>query len=268
MDILKYKPEGWQNQVTKLNFENIENYINSGEILQGLVKKCDNEFNLHVQLNEDIYGIIPRNEVEGINVDESGNVKIDLCTGKVHKFVQFKIKEVIDNDNIILSRSDVQKETLSWIKNELKEGEKIEGIVKGIKPYGVFVEIAGGVVGMLHIEDISVARIKSPSERFKIGQKVRVMVKCISRQTGQVLLSHKEILGTWEENIKKYRQGTNVKGIIRETEKNKNGIFVELEPNLVGLAEYAEGLNYGETVNVYIRKIDEDRKKVKLLIIN
>ena len=56
------------------------------------------------------------------------------------------------------------------------------------------------------------------------------------------------------------------KGIVRETEKNKNGIFIELTPNLVGMAEYEEGLNYGEQIDICIKKIDSDKKKVKLII--
>ena len=52
-----------------------------------------------------------------------------------------------------------------------------------------------------------------------------------------------------------------------ETEKNKNGIFIELTPNLVGMAEYKEGVNYGDTVEVYIKRIDNERKKIKLLIV-
>ncbi|MGN1270960.1 MAG: hypothetical protein ACI4UX_03150 [Clostridia bacterium] len=58
-----------------------------------------------------------------------------------------------------------------------------------------------------------------------------------------------------------------VKGIAREIEKAKNGIFVELRPNLVGLAEYKEGIEYGENVEVYIKKIIPEKKKVKLIII-
>lgn len=58
-----------------------------------------------------------------------------------------------------------------------------------------------------------------------------------------------------------------VKGIAREVEKAKNGIFVELRPNLVGLAEYKEGIEYGENVKVYIKKIIPEKKKVKLIII-
>ena len=87
------------------------------------------------------------------------------------------------------------------------------------------------------------------------------MVKSIDRETG------KETLGTWEENAKMFTPGTKTKGIVRETEKNRNGIFIELTPNLVGMAEYEEGLEYGKTVDVYIKKIDNERKKIKLVII-
>ena len=93
------------------------------------------------------------------------------------------------------------------------------------------------------------------------------MVKSINREQGKVILSYKEMLGSWEENASKFTAGTRVKGKVRETEKNKNGIFIELTPNLVGMAEYEEGLEYGQDVEVYIKKIDYDRKKVKLLIV-
>lgn len=93
------------------------------------------------------------------------------------------------------------------------------------------------------------------------------MIKSIDRNTGKVILSYKETLGSWEENAEKFIPGTKAKGIVRETEKNKNGIFIELTPNLVGMAEYEEGLEYGQPVDVYIKKIDNQRKKIKLLIV-
>lgn len=141
------------------------------------------------------------------------------------------------------------------------------GIVKSMQPYGVFVEIGGGIVGLLHIEDISVARIKSPLERLKIGQKIKVVVKSIDKRQERVILSYKELLGSWEENIKEFEEGSTIVGIAREVEKSKNGIFVELKPNLVGLAEYKDGVEYGQPVNVYIKKIIPEKKKIKLMII-
>ena len=267
MSSLKFKPEGWNNEISQIDISKIKNYIQNDEIMQGLVKKCDKDYNLYINLQNRLTGIMPREEIEAINLQQNNLPRENICTGKVHKFVQFKIKEIKDDNTIIISRKNVQEEALKWVKNDLEVGQKVQGIVKSIKPYGAFIEIGGGIVGLAHIEDLSIARIKSPYERLKIGQKVEVVIKSIDKQKGKVILSYKEILGTWEENAKKFEQGMKTYGIIRETEKNKNGIFIELNPNLVGMAEYQEGLEYGEKVSVYIRKIDEEKKKIKLNIL-
>lgn len=267
MNSLKFKPEGWNNEISKINFADLNRCIENNEIMQGLVKRCDKNYNLYVNLENGLTGIMPREEIEAINLQENNLPKENICIGKVHKFVQFKIKEIKNDNTVIISRKDVQEEALDWIKNDLEVGQKVQGIVKSIKPYGAFIEIGGGVVGLAHIEDLSIARIKSPYERLKIGQKIEVVIKSIDKQKGKVILSHKELLGSWEENAKKFEQGMKTYGIIRETEKNKNGIFIELNPNLVGMAEYQEGLEYGEKVSVYIRKIDEEKKKIKLNIL-
>ena len=93
------------------------------------------------------------------------------------------------------------------------------------------------------------------------------MIKSIDRENNKIVLSYKELLGNWEENIQEYQEKMVVKGIVKEPDKYKNGIFIELKPNLVGLAEYKEGLEYGQKVDVYIKKIIKDRKKIKLLIV-
>ena len=253
MNAFKFFPEGWKEEK------------NTNDILQGIVEKCDNDYNLYVKLEDGEEGIIPRSEVEAINVDNNGMPRENLCIGKVHKYVQFKVKE--DNgEKLILSRKDVQDEVINFIKNDLKVGQNLNGIVKNITKYGAFVDIGGGVVGLVYIEDLSVARIKTPFERLKIGQKINIVVKSIDRETGKINLSYKDTLGTWEENAHKFQTGMKTKGIVRETEKNKNGIFIELTPNLVGMAEYRDGLNYGEQIDICIKKIDYDRKKVKLII--
>ena len=266
INTLSFEPEGWNNEITKVDKSNLKTYMENNETLQGLVRNCDDKYNLYVSFENGLIGKIPREEVEAIKIDENGLPRTNLCSGKVHKFVQFKIKDV-EEDGIILSRKQVQNEAMNWVKNDLEIGQKVDGIVKNIKPYGAFIEIGGGVVGLAHIEDLSVARIKSPYERLKIGQKLEVVVKSINREQGKVILSYKEILGSWEENASKFTTGTKVIGKVRETEKNKNGIFIELTPNLVGMAEYEDGLEYGQDVEVYIKKIDYDRKKVKLLIV-
>lgn len=179
--------------------------------------------------------------------------------------MEYKIKV----NNIKLEDINTLREEKAqrWAGEELQNGQIVNGIVTGIKPYGAFIQMENGLVGLIHIEDISVARIKSPFERLNIGQNVKVMVKYIDREQKRITLSYKEILGTWEENAKNFQVGSTVVGKVRETEKCKNGIFIELTPNLVGLAEYKEGVEYGQDVNVYIKNIIPEKKKVKLIIV-
>ena len=263
----KFMPEGWQLDNILFTQQSIENACKNGAIMQALVTKCDSNYNLYVDLGSSIKGIIPREEVEAINIDETGFPKPNICAGKVNKLVQFKVKDIRQEDVAILSRKAVGNDALAWVKKELEPGMIVKGIVKNIRPYGVFVEIGGGVAGLLHIEDISVARIKSPEERFEIGQKINVMIKSIDRSKERVILTYKELLGTWEDNIKNFSIGDTVEGIAREVEKQKNGIFVELKPNLVGLADYKENIEYGQKVTVNIRKIIPEKKKVKLVFV-
>jgi len=171
------------------------------------------------------------------------------------------------NDKIMQLRKAEHDKAWNNVKDKISEGQVVEGIVKNIRHFGAFVEIEGGLVGLLHIEDISVSRMKSPSERFSIGQKIKVMIKSIDKEKGQIVLSYKELLGNWEENAEGLEEKTVVDGIIKEADKYKNGIFVELKPNLVGMAEYKEGLEYGQRVKVLIKKIIKSKKKIKVVII-
>ena len=220
MNTFQFVPEGWNEEVENLNLQKIQEYKDENKTVQGIVQSCDEQYNLHIQLGDKIEGIIPRSEVEDI---EEGVPDERLCTGKVHKYVQFKIENIENDNKVLLSRKSVQQEALQYIKNDMQVGQQVTGIVKNIRPYGAFIEIGGGVVGLAHIEDLSIARIKTPYERLKIGQKVKIVIKSIDRYTGKVNLSYKETLGTWEENAEKFSTGMKVEGIIRETEKNKNG---------------------------------------------
>ena len=209
---------------------------------------------------------MPKQEVEEVR----GNLEqTKRYFSKVNQTLQFVVTDVNheDENQFFLSRLQVGNTVKQWITEDLQEGQIIPGIVRSMKPYGVFVEIAGGVVGLLHIEDISVGRIREPEERFSIGQKIKIMVKSINREQKQVVLTYKELLGTWEENVADIREGQILPGIIREKERNRNGVFIELKPNLVGLAEYQEQLEYGTKVKVFVKKIQKEKKKIKLMIV-
>jgi small subunit ribosomal protein S1 len=111
---------------------------------------------------------------------------------------------------------------------------------------------------------MSVSRISHPRQRFRNGQSVRAVVSSI--ENGRISLSHKELLGSWEENAADYRPGETVRGIVRSVEEY--GIFVELTPNLAGLAEKKPDIYPGMAVSVFIKSILPERMKVKLVIID
>ena len=148
----------------------------------------------------------------------------------------------------------------------LKVGDRVSGTVKSFQPYGAFIELDNGIVGLAHIEDLSVARIRTPAERLQLGQKVDIIIKSINEETGRIVLSYKEIFGTWEENAADFEMGETVSGIVRSVENY--GIFVELAPNLAGLAELREDIRPGQNVSVYIKAIIPEKMKLKLVIVD
>lgn len=155
---------------------------------------------------------------------------------------------------------------IEWAKNNLSVGMKLKGKVKNVKPFGVFVTLKDGVDGLLLVKNMSVSRIKDPNELFKKGDIIDVLIKELDKETGNIILSHKEFLGTWEENVEKIKVGDIVTGTIRDT--TRGGIFIELMPNLVGLAEHKSGLEYGEKVQVRIKRISPENHKIKLVILD
>ena len=91
-----------------------------------------------------------------------------------------------------------------------------------------------------------------PKDRFWVGQEIRTIVRSLD-ENGRVFLSHKELLGTWEQNVSQFHAGETVGGsAVRSIESY--GIFVELTPNLAGLAEYKEGVQAGQNASIYIKK--------------
>ena len=265
MEYQKFIPEGWEEEERQYSQEEMEDAFRSGTIIQSRVKECDENYNLHIDLGNGISGTIPREEVDLNTNDEITNQRI--YKNKVNQYVQFKIKSVENNSHFILSRKAVEKDAIEWIKNELEEGMVVKGIVKNIRKFGAFIEIGGGIVALLHIEDISISRIRSPEERFSVGDRIDVMIKSIDRTTGKVVLTYKQLLGDWDKNIQGFKEKMIVDGIIKDANTNKDGIFIELLPNLVGLAEYKEGLEYGQKVKVLIKKIVKEKKKIKLVIV-
>ena len=109
------------------------------------------------------------------------------------------------------------------------------------------------------------SRISHPSERLKKGQTIKTVIKSID-ESGRIYVTLRELLGTWEENAAAFEAGSTVAGIVRSVEDY--GIFVELAPNLAGLAERHGGASPGDACAVYIKNIIKEKMKVKLSIID
>ncbi|MCQ2478962.1 MAG: 30S ribosomal protein S1, partial [Clostridia bacterium] len=120
-------------------------------------------------------------------------------------------------------------------------------------------------IALLPIDSISVSRISHSRDRFNVGDNIKAVIKSIS-EDGRITLSHKELLGTWEDHAEMFSQGQTVSGVVRSVEDY--GIFVELTPNLAGLAEPKANVRTGQTASVYIKSIIPEKMKIKLIIID
>jgi small subunit ribosomal protein S1 len=137
--------------------------------------------------------------------------------------------------------------------------------VTHLESFGAFVDIGCGVPSLIPIDAISVSRIDHPRERFAPGMDIRAVVRAIDAE-GRICLSHKELLGTWAQNAALFRPGETVAGIVRSVENY--GVFVELTPNLAGLAEPRAGVRPGQQASVYIKSLLPEKMKIKLIIID
>jgi len=135
-----------------------------------------------------------------------------------------------------------------------------------LERFGAFVDIGCGVPSMIGIEKLSISLIPHPDRRFAVGQEIYAVILSSDKARGRVVLSHRELLGTWLENAGKFAQGMTVRGIVRGIKDY--GIFIELTPNLSGLAEPRSDLCEGEWVSVYLKAILPDSMKIKLLVID
>lgn len=265
-----YYPEGEifftpDNQNSIKTIFSLQEAMLQKKILEARVSLCDNDHNLHVEL-PCAKGIIPRDE-GAIGISDGTTKDIALIT-KVNKPVCFVVTEINKDENgnytAVLSRRKVQERCMDEFINRLSAGDVIPAKVTHLEQFGAFVDIGCGIPSLIPIDAISISRISHPSDRFQPGQNIFVVIKDVCG--GRVWLSHKELLGTWEENASKFHYGETVSGIIRSVEDY--GIFVELAPNLAGLAEPKEGVSVGQHASVYIKALIPEKMKVKLIIVD
>lgn len=268
----EYKPEGLLIKTTR-NYEYIsskaglERALERQIILEAPVVLCDHNFNLHVDLCAGIKGLIPRDEVE--YSPDGEQIKDIAILTRVGKTVCFKVCGFRTSSSgeltAILSRRAAQRECVENYLATLCPGDIIPAKVTHLESFGAFVDIGCGRISLLSIDSISVSRISHPSARLSVGELIYGVVKGIDER-GRIYISARELLGTWEENARLFSEGQTVRGIIRSVESY--GVFVELTPNLAGLAEYRDDVRPGQTAAVYIKSIIPNKMKIKLIIID
>lgn len=270
MRVNKYMYEGAligtrENKEYISTLKGLERARQEGKILEGVVKMCDNTtLSMHLELGE-IEGVIEKDEsVFGVPVKD-----IAIIT-RVGKPVAFKVIGFEKDDNgktkAILSRRLAQKECVEQYLRDLLPGDIISAKITHFEPFGAFVDVGCGISSLLSVDSVSVSRISSPADRFYLRQVIPVIVKTVDYDSGRIYVSTKELFGTWEENAQKFQVGQTVSGVVRSVESY--GIFVELSPNLAGLAEIKEGVQAGEKCSVFIKSMMKEKMKIKLVIID
>lgn len=244
----------------------IQQYIEQEEIVEGLACRCDGHQTIHVTFRG-YEGILPREEV--IHPDISGAGKDIAVLSRVGHSIQFMITGyTVDGGGkpiLHLSRKKAQENALSYLLDHAVPGTVLPGRITHLESFGAFVDIGCGVIALLPLEYISVGRIQHPAQRFTRGQKIRVVVKSVHKIDKRFTLTHKELLGTWLENAALFAPGETVTGFVRSIKEY--GAFVELTPNLSGLADLRPGIVENDPVTVFIRSIRPQQMKIKLQIL-
>ena len=234
--------------------------------MEGTVLLCDSNLRLHVDLGC-MRGIIDRDEaVYCRHGEEQKDIAVITRVGKPVCFRVVGFTRIDGKVVARLSRKEAQRECLQYYLQSLRTGDILPAKVTHMEPFGAFVDIGCGVSSLLSVDCLSVSRISHPSDRLSVGDHIFTVVKARDLSLERIFVSMKELLGTWEENAAHFEVGQTVPGIVRSVESY--GVFVELAPNLAGLAELREGdadrdlLRIGQASVVYIKSILPDRMKI------
>ncbi len=248
------------------NLEALTQAMAAERVLEGTALLCDENHDLLVQVGP-FTGRIPRKETAlGIAEGVTRDIAILARVGKPVAFVVESIADTPHGPSLLLSRRKAQEKALAHLLERWSPGQVVPATVTHLEPFGAFVDVGCGVPSMIGVDRLSVSRIAHPKDRLRVGQEIFAAVLSLDRERRRVLLTHRELLGTWEENAALFRPGMTVPGHVRGLKDY--GAFVELTANLSGLAECKAGVREGDRVSVYIKSILPERMKLKLLMID
>jgi len=181
---------------------------------------------------------------------------------------------------LVLSRRAVIEKQAAEAKTKLLEtlevGTTLDGTVRSVRDFGAFVDIGEGVEGLVHVSQLSWDRVANPADVLQPGQRVRVVVKKIDRDTGKIGLSARDLVESpWQRAGEKYHVGATVRGVVSRIAQF--GAFVKLEPGIEGLVHVSELANRhvrsvgdvvkeGEPVECRVLAVDPDEQRMSLSI--
>lgn len=241
--------------------------------------------------NKPVEGIVTHKVKGGLSVDIGipaflPGSQIDLQ--RVTDFDQYVGQTITANilkvnqkrGNVIISRrkymGDLRADVRKDVLDKLKEGETIQGIVKNITNYGVFIDI-GGVDGLLHITDMTWGRIAHPSELVRLGDHITVKVLSFDKNNEKISLGLKQLSeNPWEEVSKELQPGKRITGTISSV--TDYGLFIEVAPGIEGLVHISEiswtdrisdlknRYKVGDKIEVLVVSVDTANRRMSLSI--
>ena len=166
-------------KMPKLTLENLQNIKETQQVLDMYIEEIDENLNMIGKVGKDVKAIIPRGEASSV-VGDDGMVEEKFILNKKGKVLPVCIKDILNNDGnieLVMSKRILELKVRKWMYMHLKPGVKLRGIVVGLKDYAAFVDVGGGVTGILKLQDMSDSMLTNASDVFKLGQRIEVIVK-------------------------------------------------------------------------------------------
>lgn len=260
-----FSPEGLR-PPAEFTMASLKEAAERHQILEAVAQRCGPDHTLHFSL-DGIAGEMPRSQAVAPWVSGAGReIAVLSRVGRPTCFTVTAIRADAKGAPVaLLSRREAQDQAMDHFLSHLEPGMVLVCRVTRLERFGVFLDVGCGIAAMLPIERISVSRISHPAQRFREGQKILAAVYAIDREARRLTMTHRELLGTWMENASRFCPGETVRGVVRGIQPY--GSFIELTPNLSGLAENRQDLAEGDAVSVFIKSIRPESMKLKLQVV-